>query len=177
MCLRIRLQRAKVKFPRVSLHQAVDPRKNRDVAYPPYPAHTHTLTHASVNAWEVCWGSAMIAQTPIATSPLIWPFRESTLWWGGKNSLPVCSFSALFSTWSFNKRPFFLNQWKKSNNPVYVLSALLQVTAVGKINNCCAHVWSVCLLLKETKMSKWCTGKVFNKTINRFHFHLIESFL
>lgn len=66
---------------------------------------------------------------------------------------------------------------KKSNNPVWVLSALLQVTAVGKINNCCAHVWSVHLPLKEAKMSKWCTGKVFNKTINRFHFHLIESFL
>lgn len=58
-----------------------------------------------------------------------------------------------------------------------MLSALLQVTAVGKINNCCAHVWSVRLLLKEAKMSKWCTGKVFNKTINRFYFHLIESYL
>lgn len=119
----------------------------------------------------------MIAQTPIATSPLIWPFRESTLWWGGKTLYPFARFLHCSQRDHLTKDLFFLNQWKKSNNPVYVLSALLQVTAVGKINNCCAHVWSVCLLLKETKMSKWCTGKVFNKTINRFHFHLIKSFL
>lgn len=75
-----------LKFPRISFYQGVDLRNNTKThartARPP-PAskynHTHLHTHKSMNAWEVCWGSVMVAQTPIATSPLIWPFRETTL--------------------------------------------------------------------------------------------------
>lgn len=55
----------------------------------------------------------MIAQTPIATSPLIWPFRESTLWWGGKTLYPFARFLHCFQRDHLTKDLFFKSMEKK----------------------------------------------------------------
>lgn len=55
----------------------------------------------------------MIAQTPIATSPLIWPFRESTLWWGEKTLYPFARFLHCSQRDHLTKDLFFLTNGKK----------------------------------------------------------------
>lgn len=55
----------------------------------------------------------MIAQTPIATSPLIWPFSESTLWWGGKTRYPFARFLHCSQRDHLTKDLFFKSMEKK----------------------------------------------------------------